>query len=371
MSKRNEGPQYIDGENLLVKSNECLAEELLLKQTAHSDSCQSSEDLNQNVSREFLLLLRNLSRISSSLVLTHDLESLSDELSNTLPLLSINSAIIGLYESPKPENMDAENINPEERTIETAFGFSNEKIFKVKFGGKKAEHDSIHSLVDEYATDKECREQCVFSLYCKNDELGILFLPYDNRIPVEVYDAVRMSISSAVKGIQLLSKIKDLSVTDELTGLLNRRGFFQFAHSRLQHMQRNFGLTPLVMFFDIDGLKRINDNYGHKEGDIAIATFAKILRKTLRGEDIIGRMGGDEFVALTSVKSGKDGKKVEKRIRESLIRLNEKNKLNFELDSSIGIVALEEPTIECFDDAMLKADSVLYEEKRKKKEGIH
>jgi len=311
---------------------------------------------------ELIEARQKLSRTASALVLTHDLDSLSYELSKALPLLSLDFAIVGLY-----ENNTLDSINNSKRDIETIFGFSKGRIINFKCNGKRTE---LHTLIEKYNIKRERQTQCIFPLFSKDDEMGILFLPYNNNIPTVVYESVRMSISSAVKGIQLLTRIKDLSVTDELTGLLNRRGFFQFAHSRLQHLQRNFGLTPLVMFFDIDGLKRINDNFGHKEGDLAIATFAKILRKTLRGEDIIGRMGGDEFVALTSVKSGRDGKKLEKRIRESFVKLNEKNRYKFKLDSSIGIVALEEPTIECFDDAMLRADSVLYEEKRKKKEGI-
>jgi len=308
---------------------------------------------------------QKLSRVSSKLLIAQDLDSLSDELSSGLPLLSLNSAIIGLY-----KNFEFSNENELERKIETLIGFSEGQAFKVKCSGKDAEIHSIHALIDKFGIEHERRAQCIFPLFCNEEELGILFLPYDSKISAEVYEAVRMSISSAVKGIQLIMKIHDLSVTDELTGLLNRRGFFQFAQSRLQHLQRNLGLIPLVMLFDIDGLKNINDNFGHKAGDIAIASFAKALQKTLRGEDIVGRMGGDEFVALTSVKSKKDGVKLEQRLRESLAKMNDKKKRKFILDTSIGMATLDEPNAECFEAAMLKADSILYEEKRKKKEKI-
>jgi len=303
---------------------------------------------------------QKLSRISSTLVMTHDLESLSYELSKALPLLSLDAAIIGLY---KNNIRDVEgNV---ERNVETFFGFSNGKVIKPKYRGKSPDFYSIHSLTKK--TECGRRTQCILPLFYKDEEMGILSLPYDNKIPTVVYEAVRMSISSAIKGIQMLMRIQELSMTDELTGLLNRRGLFQFVSSRLRYLQRNSDRTSLIMFFDIDGLKLINDNLGHSEGDLAIATFARILKKTLRGEDIVGRVGGDEFVAFTTVKSAKDGVRLEKRIRSKFVELNAKKKYKFELNSSIGIVKLEELTMECFEATMLKADSVLYEEKRLKK----
>jgi len=303
---------------------------------------------------------QKLSQISSTLVLTHDLESLSEELNKALPFLSLDTAIIGLY-----ENYIHDSESNAKRDIETFFGFSKGKIIKPKYRGKSPDFYSVHSLMKKIESGR--RTQCIFPLFYKDEELGILSLPYNSKIPTEVYEAVRMSISSAIKGIQMLTKIQELSITDELTGLLNRRGFFQFASSRLRYLKRNSDRTSLIMFFDIDGLKLINDNLGHSEGDLAIAAFAKILKKTLRGDDIIGRMGGDEFVAFTTVKSAKDGIRLEKRIRSKFVELNDKKKYKFKLDSSIGIVKLEELTMECLEAAMLKADSVLYEEKRLKK----
>jgi diguanylate cyclase (GGDEF)-like protein len=113
------------------------------------------------------------------------------------------------------------------------------------------------------------------------------------------YETLRISISAAIKGSQLLSKIRELSVTDELTGLYNRRGFFQLALSRLNFLSRSADDTLLLLMFDLDGLKQINDTYGHSEGDTALKSFADILKQTLRQDDIIGRIGGDEFIVFS------------------------------------------------------------------------
>jgi len=128
---------------------------------------------------------------------------------------------------------------------------------------------------------------------------------------------------------------------------------------------------PFVMFLDMDGLKNINDTYGHSEGDIAIAAFAKVLKEALREEDIIGRIGGDEFVVFSSVKSKEDGNHVVTRIREKLDEYNKRNLHPYQVQGSIGSIVLEESTKEYFEAAMLRADNVLYDEKmEKKKKGL-
>jgi diguanylate cyclase (GGDEF)-like protein len=125
------------------------------------------------------------------------------------------------------------------------------------------------------------------------------------------------------------------------------------------------------MFMDMDGLKFINDTYGHNEGDVAISAFSKILKESLREEDIIGRVGGDEFVVFSSIRSKENNERVVNRIRENLDEYNSKKLHPYNVISSIGCVVLETATKECFEAAMLSADSVLYEEKmEKKKKGL-
>ena len=92
-------------------------------------------------------------------------------------------------------------------------------------------------------------------------------------------------------------KLERLSVMDELTGLNNRRGFLTLARQQISLKERNNN-DLLLVFFDIDGLKKINDTLGHSIGDYAIMSLANLLRKAFRSSDIIARIGGDEFVIL-------------------------------------------------------------------------
>jgi len=89
----------------------------------------------------------------------------------------------------------------------------------------------------------------------------------------------------------------DLATVDELTGIPNRRGFDHLAHQALG-LCRRIERPALMMFFDLNNFKAINDTYGHGEGDRALVAFADALSEVIRESDLIGRLGGDEFAVL-------------------------------------------------------------------------
>ena len=123
-----------------------------------------------------------------------------------------------------------------------------------------------------------------------------------------------------------------------------------------------------MLLMDLDGLKYINDTFGHNEGDKAISAFADILKTTLRKDDIIGRIGGDEFVVFSSIKPNEKGDRLIERLKKGLELYNSENPLPYTLSASIGSTVLTEATKECFEAAILGADSLLYEEKTKRRE---
>jgi diguanylate cyclase (GGDEF)-like protein len=305
------------------------------------------------------LLIR---RVTSKLVLTFEIDALCEELQRSLPDLSIHTAIVGLFRNPiRSIDVSAD------RNIYTVIGFDEDKKFNIKHNNANPMSFSDYSTIAGFNFEQDRRAFFFIPLFFKDEELGAILLPYNTVNPIDVYETLRVNISTAVKGADLLSKVKVLSITDDLTGLLNRRGFFQFAHSRIQHLSRRTELKPLVLFMDMDGLKMINDNYGHKEGDTAISAFAKILKETLREEDIIGRMGGDEFVVFSSVKTEDNSRDLVKRIRAKFKEYNDKKLHPYIVSCSVGCVVLEKATKESFEAAMLSADSVLYTEKMEKK----
>jgi two-component system cell cycle response regulator len=105
------------------------------------------------------------------------------------------------------------------------------------------------------------------------------------------------SIRYSVRQHELLAEIQSLLLTDDLTGLHNRRGFFALAQQQLA-LARRQGEPCLLFFADLDNMKAINDSLGHSQGDLALQDAAAVLQRTFRASDILARIGGDEFAVL-------------------------------------------------------------------------
>jgi diguanylate cyclase (GGDEF)-like protein/PAS domain S-box-containing protein len=163
-----------------------------------------------------------------------------------------------------------------------------------------------------------------------------------------------------------LEELQNLSLRDELTGLYNRRGFLTLAEQQLKHAERSDEQSVLV-FADLDGLKQINDRYGHQEGSNAIVKAAQILKETFRASDIMGRLGGDEFTVLATVASTDRAEAIETRLQQKLRAVNARHKLPYDLSMSIGIALLDPQSHLSIDDLIRKADAAMYEHKHKVK----
>jgi len=161
------------------------------------------------------------------------------------------------------------------------------------------------------------------------------------------------------------AELKNLSIHDELTGLLNRRGFITLAEQQQKIANRAQTLL-LMLFIDLDGLKKVNDGQGHQAGDKMITEFATILKDHFRKTDIVARMGGDEFAILVSDKP-KEGKAIIQRLRDRVEARNTQNGHPYRLDFSLGS-ALYDPAKPCdLDQLISQSDQRMYEEKKKKK----
>ncbi len=100
-----------------------------------------------------------------------------------------------------------------------------------------------------------------------------------------------------MKHVEMQEHLRIMSITDDLTGLLNRRGFFPIAEQQLKLANRS-GTGLVLLFADIDNLKWINDKFGHKEGDAVLIDVSRAIKESFRDSDIIARLGGDEFAVF-------------------------------------------------------------------------
>ena len=157
------------------------------------------------------------------------------------------------------------------------------------------------------------------------------------------------------------------SITDDLTDLFNRRGFFTLSEKQWKSANR-YKRKMSLMYMDLNNMKTINDKLGHSAGDQALIDTANILRNTFRESDIISRMGGDEFaVLLTEMTSLDDDYIIIKHLQDNLKTHNEQHGHSYALSLSIG-VSIFNPEYPSTLDTMLKqADLLMYEHKKSQK----
>jgi diguanylate cyclase (GGDEF)-like protein len=158
--------------------------------------------------------------------------------------------------------------------------------------------------------------------------------------------------------------LQNLSLVDELSGLYNRRGFLAVTEQHLAAIRRHQQL-PVVLYADLDGLKKINDSFGHAEGDRALKQTAELLKDTFRTSDIIARVGGDEFVILAAIGQEESSDSLTDRLQERFDLHNAKLGRKYRLSISVGVVHFD-PDETTIDEVTARADRSMYENKRRK-----
>jgi diguanylate cyclase (GGDEF)-like protein len=174
--------------------------------------------------------------------------------------------------------------------------------------------------------------------------------------------AVHPAVWGAVKQVLLDRELRNLALTDDLTCLYNRRGFFAAATQQLKLALRK-GTGMLLLFCDVDNLKEINDTYGHREGDLALVRTADALEAAFRDSDILARLGGDEFAVLALEASAEDQAMLLHRL-EKILKKSNVNETRYELSLSIGAARFDPQNALSLGELMEHADRDMYEQKQ-------
>jgi diguanylate cyclase (GGDEF)-like protein len=161
-------------------------------------------------------------------------------------------------------------------------------------------------------------------------------------------------------------EIRSLSLTDDLTGLYNRRGFTLLAEQEVKLAHRIS--RPMLLFFcDVDSLKGINDAHGHAQGDLALQEVAAILKETFREVDIMARLGGDEFVVLAVDAFLESAETITNRIQAALEQRNRQGQRPYQLNLSMGIARCDPETPTTVSELIIEADGLMYSQKQARK----
>lgn len=162
-------------------------------------------------------------------------------------------------------------------------------------------------------------------------------------------------------------KQKNLALLDELTGLHNRRGFMTLSLQQLTTANR-LNQNLFFIYIDLNGMKSINDRFGHLEGDRALMDTAEVLRSTFRNIDIKARIGGDEFVVLGILSGGSDGEIIRERLRKAVAAFLTSNARPYALSFSTGIVVYDPENPCALETLMDRGDRLMYEAKLRRPE---
>jgi two-component system, cell cycle response regulator len=175
-------------------------------------------------------------------------------------------------------------------------------------------------------------------------------------------DSLGRALRYAVERHRMQAQLRQLAIIDELTGLHNRRGFATLAEQQLK-LARRRGTPAAVLFVDLDGMKGINDTYGHGEGDQALTDTADLLRATFRTSDLLARVGGDEFCVFLPDCDPPTATVVTERLREAVRAHNESAGRPYALSLSVGVAEFDPAKHAAIDDLIEHADRSMYREK--------
>lgn len=309
------------------------------------------------------------------LTLTHYLGDLQKQLYATLPTLigsAITSYMIYLY--PEGIKHQASDIWSMPSELFFYVGYVNGKVIR----GSDIQSASYQSVTPDKALTYSFEEHFnryttyVHTLSIDEEQLGVIVFQINldkysiiDSLAIELACALKLTLTFSTQR-KLENKLETLSQTDELTHLFNRRGFLNLARERFK-FSRFDDETGILFYADMDGLKKINDTYGHAEGDFAIIKMAHILQDTFLKPDIVGRIGGDEFVILSTDQDRSYIEYVTMRLNQLCNEFNASSGKPYLLSISVGGVAYGPDDNHTLETLMTKADELLYERKQRKK----
>lgn len=326
-----------------------------------------------------------ISRISSDMVGFADtIENEYASILSNLPRVGIENSFLFLFKHPIVNNYEDEFI-PDDDIYLKAMQMG-ENFRTIPADEQKMPTSQIFNKAFSYL--KKTGHLVMLNIFTRETLYGVLLceIPYED---FEFYESIIYQTSSAIRILRLLKeneetsiKLKEslenakksnkrldvLSKTDELTGVLNRRGFMNEA---MKILDENKGTGVVVGYADIDRMKDINDTYGHEFGDDAIATTARVIKNCLGKKGVMGRIGGDEFALMFIDDSEGADIQLKEAVESEIGRINTFAEKKYKLSVSIGLNHyIVQPDMD-INSLLDNADSAMYAIKKAHHEQQH
>lgn len=308
-----------------------------------------------------------ISHMYSNLQLNKTLPQFSKIANDYLKGFGLKRACVILFETPKETDKFEYFIMPKNAYVYCAF--DTERNVETYCKKRKISFNPNEQLMPKELNERLHMAHTV-TLFSGSKIFGyILYEPgvFDSA----VYEIAFKMLSAAIINSYNLTLAKEeaitaklISVTDELTGLMNRRGLLQFGKEEIEKCIKA-KKDGLILFGDIDGLKKINDTFGHDAGDRAIKAEAELLKSVFCHKEIVGRLGGDEFAVIAPKMTQAKYKSVRQELDKLCDFYNNTSKECFTLSISIGCAEFNAKNSD-INNILSHADEELYKEKQKK-----
>ena len=283
---------------------------------------------------------------------------------------------IVLYKEPVVVEKDDIFVVPNEAKL---IFYSNRgiRINKNFFGEEDYIFNPKKEIIPKEFFDKDRGRYILVPLYNRKINYGyIVYLFYSHNYSLmSIYGKILSNsllqaysnYNNSRQRQNLLQENQSLSVTakmDELSKLLNRRAFFEYGQKTI-NLSLSMDRDGCVFFCDLDGLKTINDNFGHDMGDVAIQLIAQVFKNVFRESDLVARLSGDEFGIIAPSFKLENLENLRQKIAEENKKVSKENNLPFILSVSVGCAEYGHDNSN-LSEILSKADEKLYEEKRRK-----
>ncbi len=287
---------------------------------------------------------------------------------NLKPLMPVNTLAIGIYNKDFTKLEYKIYIRDDKSLPEFAVPISK-KHFSPPKG--QAEPLPVVKMLQhpEYPVSLQEQSALQAPLVIRNEVMGAVVVQtvkegaYHSHHQ-DILQALAGYIAIALENGSLFSHVKELASVDSLTGLYNRRALFEMAGRAFAEAKRH--QTPLsVVMIDADDLKKVNDTYGHAAGDTLLKQMAEVFNAAIRASDLLGRIGGDEFLLILPQTELKEALRLADRLRENLAETPLKVENAFvSLRASFGVAEFTSVDTS-IEQTVSRADHSLYESKRK------
>ncbi|HRX09479.1 MAG TPA: diguanylate cyclase [Candidatus Limiplasma sp.] len=290
--------------------------------------------------------------------------------------INLNNIYICLLPEPRPLQESGNLIMPEKLHLAAYFADGNAQAYPLS---RMPAIDAEHSISNLPGLHGETNLMC-FSIFSGDMQYGIFICEADIEKSVLMH-IIGLQLGILINFLELKQKEKIvgnelenirerneilnfLSEYDSQCSILNRRGFIERA---IRLNRENVGKHAICVFMDLDHLKEINDTFGHSQGDVALVAVSDILKQAVRNNDLVARIGGDEFVGMFLIDTPEYDKLFKARLKKAFAFFNDTSGLPYYVEASVGIAhftcnqGLEISKI------VNDADRYLYEEKKFKR----